>query len=161
MNTLAKLKNYLDENRAPYEVIVHEEVYTAQELAQALHTPGRELVKVVIVKADDRHVMAVLPATRKVDLNVFKTALKAHTAAIAPEQELKALFPDAEVGAMPPFGNLSGMSVYVDEGLTRDEHITFNAGTHYEAIRMKYRDFERLVGPHIASFSQPLKQRAA
>ena len=100
MNTLAKIKQYLDQNNVPYQVILHEEVYTAQELAQALHVPGKELVKVVIIKADDRYCMAVLPSIRKIDLSALQTQLHAATLAIATEQELKALFPETEIGAM-------------------------------------------------------------
>jgi Ala-tRNA(Pro) deacylase len=153
MNTLAKIKQYLDQNNVPYQVILHEEVYTAQELAQALHVPGKELVKVVIIKADDRYCMAVLPSIRKIDLSALQTQLHAATLTIATEQELKALFPETEIGAMPPFGHVSSMEVWVDVNLTIDEYITFNAGTHYEAIRMHYTDFERLTLPHVASFS--------
>jgi Ala-tRNA(Pro) deacylase len=153
MNTFAKIKQYLDQNNAPYQVILHEEVYTAQELAQALHVPGKELVKVVIIKADDRYCMAVLPATRKIDLSALRSLLNTATLTIATEQELKALFPEAEIGAMPPFGNLAALETWVDASLTADDYITFNAGTHYEAIRMHYADFERLALPHVASFS--------
>ena len=153
MNVLAKLKRYLELNNIPYQVILHEEVYTAQELAQALHTPGRELVKVVVVKADNRYRMAILAAIKKIDLSKLKALLRAVNVSIVPEQELKALFPEAEIGAMPPFGNLYTMEVCVDEDLARDEYITFNAGTHYEAIRMRYVDFERLVLPGVAPFA--------
>lgn len=153
MNTLAKIKEYLDQNNVPYQAILHEEVYTAQELAQSLHVPGRELVKVVIIKADGRYCMAVLPSIRKIDLSALQTQLHAAMLTIATEQELKALFPETEIGAMPPFGHLSSMEVWVDASLTTDEYITFNAGTHYEAIRMHYTDFERLTLPHVASFS--------
>jgi Ala-tRNA(Pro) deacylase len=156
MNTLAKIKQYLDQNSVPYQVILHEEVYTAQELAQALHVPGKELIKVVIIKADDRYCMAVLPSIQKIDLSALQTQLHATTLTIATEQDLKALFPETEIGAMPPFGHLSSMEVWVDVNLTTDEYITFNAGTHYEAIRMHYTDFERLTQPHVASFSTRL-----
>lgn len=153
MDTLAKLKQYLEQNNAPYEVILHEEVYTAQELAQALHTPGCELVKVVIVKVDGTYRMAVLPASRRIDLEALKKYWNAEAVAIASEQEFKNLFPETEIGAMPPFGNFYNIEVWVDTGLTTDEHITFNAGTHYKAVRMHYRDFERLVHPRVACFS--------
>ncbi|MEK6697839.1 MAG: YbaK/EbsC family protein [Nitrospirota bacterium] len=153
MTTLAKLKLYLDRNNIPYEVILHAEVYTAQELAEALHTPGRELVKVVVVQADNRYIMAVLPAVRKIDLPALKTLLKAEKLSIVAEPELKTLFPETEVGAMPPLGNLYNMDVYADGSLEADEYITFNAGTHYEAIRMRYNDFARLVTPVIGTFT--------
>lgn len=153
MDTLIKLQQYFERNNVPYEVILHEEVYTAQELAQALHTPGSELVKVVIVKADGAFRMSVLPASRRIDLEALKKFWNAGAVVIANEQEFKNLFPEAELGAMPPFGNLYNIEVWVDTSLTMDEHITFNAGTHYKAIRMLYRDFERLVKPRVACFS--------
>ncbi len=153
MNTLAKLKLYLEQNDVPYRAILHEEVYTAQELAQALHTPGRELVKVVVVRADNKYRMAVLAASKKIDLSKLRSLIKAVNVNIVPEQELKALFPGVETGAMPPFGNLYDMEVYVDEDLAKDEYITFNAGTHYEAIRMRYADFARLALPSVALFA--------
>jgi Ala-tRNA(Pro) deacylase len=156
MDTFIKLQQYFERNNVRYEVILHEEVYTAQELAQALHTPGAELVKVVIVKADGAYRMAVLPASRRIDLESLKRNWNAGTVAIASEQEFKDLFPEAEIGAMPPFGNLYNIEVWVDTSLTTDEHITFNAGTHYKAVRMHYRDFERLVRPRAACFSVPL-----
>jgi len=153
MNTLAKIKQFLDQNNVPYQVILHEEVYTAQELAQALRVPGKELVKVVVIKADDRYCMAVLPSIRKIDLSALQMLLNAATLTIAAEREIKELFPESEIGAMPPFGHLAAMEVWVDSSLTKDEYITFNAGTHYEAIRMRYTDFDRLTLPHTASFS--------
>jgi Ala-tRNA(Pro) deacylase len=153
MSMLAKLKLYLEENNVPYQVILHEEVYTAQELAQALHTPGRELVKVVVVKTDDKYRMAVLSASKKIDLSKLRSLFKAATVSIVTEQELKALFPEAEIGAMPPFGNLYAMEVFVDKDLAGDEFITFNAGSHYEAIRMRYADFARLTLPLVAPFA--------
>lgn len=156
MNTLAKLKRYLEQNNAPYEVLVHEEVYTAQELAQALHTPGRALVKAVVVKTDGGYAMAVLPASRRIDFTALREVVGAPALALASEKELAALFPEAEIGAMPPFGNLYNLPVFVDESLLADEYIAFNAGTHYEAVRMLFRDFERLVKPRVASFGIPL-----
>jgi Ala-tRNA(Pro) deacylase len=153
MNTLAKIKQYLDQNKILYQVILHKEVFTAQQLAQALHVPGKDLVKVVIIKADDTYRMAVLPATRKIDLSALQSLLNASSLTIATEHEIKSLFPEAEIGAMPPFGNLANLETWVDASLKADEYITFNAGTHYEAIRMHYVDFERLTIPHVATFS--------
>ena len=153
MNTLAKIKQYHDQNNVLYQVLLHEEEYTAQQLAQALHVPGKELVKVVIIKTDETYRMAVLPATRKIDLSALQSLLNTASLAIATEHEIKSLFPESEIGAMPPFGNLAGLETWVDESLKADEYITFNAGTHYEAVRMHYADFERLTLPHVASFS--------
>ena len=153
MDTLAKLKKYLEQNNAPYEVILHEEAYTSQELAQALHTPGNEFAKVVVVKANGTYRLAVLPASRRIDLEALKKAWNTGAVALASEQEIKDLFPEAEIGAMPPFGNLYNIEVWVDASLTRDEYITFNAGTHYNAVRMRYRDFERIGRPRVDCFS--------
>jgi len=153
MDTLIKLQQYFERFNTPYEVILHEEVYTAQELAQALHTPGGELVKVVIVKAGGTYRMVVLPASRRINMEALKKYWNAGAVAIASEREFKDLFPEAEIGAMPPFGNLYSIEVWVDTTLTTDDHITFNAGTHYKAVRMRYSDFERLVRPRVASFS--------
>ncbi len=151
-----KLKQYLNDNHVSYHSFLHEEAYTAQELAQAAHTPGKEFLKTVVLKTDGSYRMAVLPASRQVDLAAFKREVNAGTVAMATEEEMKRLFPDAETGAMPPFGNLYNIEVYLDESLCQDEFITFNAGTHYEAIRLRYSDFIRLVHPRTASFSTPL-----
>jgi Ala-tRNA(Pro) deacylase len=153
MSVAAKLKECLDENNVKYDVLTHPQAFTAQDVAAATHVPGKELAKSVVVKADDRFVLAVLPAPRKVDTERLKKELKVGELRMAHEPEFEALFPGCEVGAMPPFGNLYGVSVYVDRSLTGDEEIVFNAGTHKEAIRMKYSDFERLVTPTIADFA--------
>ncbi len=105
--------------------------------------------------------MTVLPASRMVDFGTLKEALKARSISLAPEKDLEALFPETETGAIPPFGHFYGLEVVVDDSLALDEHITFNAGTHYEAIRMRYEDFARLVRPHIARFAMPFEQWAA
>ncbi len=156
MNTPAKLKQYFEQNNIPYEVILHEEVYSAQELAQALHTSGKKLVKVVIVKADGVYRMAVLAASRRIDLPALKACIKSKTISLATEEEIKDLFPEAETGAMPPFGNIYNLEVWADAGLRDEKYITFNAGTHYEAFRMLYADFELLARPLVASFSAPV-----
>jgi Ala-tRNA(Pro) deacylase len=153
MSVAAKLKQYLDNNNVQYSVLTHERSYTAQDTAAAAHVSGRELAKTVVIKADDRFVLAVLPAPRKVDLKRLQVFLQAADVRMAYEAEFSSLFPECEVGAMPPFGNLYGMQVYVDRSLTRDEEIVFNASTHVDAIRMRYGEFERLVCPVIADFS--------
>jgi len=153
MSVAAKLKECLDGNKVKYDVLTHPQVYTAQAVAAATHVPGKELAKSVVVKADDHFVLAVLPAPRKVDTEQFQKQLGAKEVRLAHEFEFASLFPACETGAMPPFGNLYGMDVYVDRSITRDEEIVFNAGTHVEAIRMNYKDFERLVAPTVADFS--------
>jgi Ala-tRNA(Pro) deacylase len=150
---LNKVKAFLDEHHVKYVVISHSKAYTAQGIAAIAHISGQELAKTVIVKLDGALAMAVLPASFQVDLMALKKDVGVNDASLASEREFKQHFPDCETGAMPPFGNLYGVPVYVDETLTRDREIAFNAGTHYELIRLEYRDFERLVDPQVFQFS--------
>ena len=154
MTVARKLRDFLDEQHAPYAVLQHEEKFTSPEIAQSLHVPGREMAKVVIVQADGRLVMAVLPSDRYIDLTRFADATHAEMVGLATEEDFRRAFPDCEVGAMPPFGNLYGVEVLVDEALTRDTEIAFEAGNHHEAIRMTYRDYAELVQPKVADFGQ-------
>lgn len=141
------LKAYLDGERVHYDVLPHAETYRAVTIAQVLRAPEKEMAKVVIVKVDERFVMVVLPASWNVDLHRLRAVFVTNHVRLAIEDEFKDLFPDCEVGAMPPFGNLYGLSVYVDKSLTDDEKIIFEAGTHSDAIRMRYWDFAALVFP--------------
>jgi Ala-tRNA(Pro) deacylase len=150
---LSKVKDFLDANAVKYVVISHSKAFTAQGIAAVSHISGKELAKTVVVKLDGALAMAVLPASYQVDLPALKRATGVQIAELATEREFKQHFPDCETGAMPPFGNLYGIPVYVDETLTEDMEIAFNAGSHYELIRMAYLDFERLVGPEVMSFS--------
>jgi Ala-tRNA(Pro) deacylase len=144
-----KLKEYLDREKIKYVCISHSPAFTSMEVAQSSHIPGGELAKIVIVKLDGRMAMVVLPSTRKVDLNLLRESTGAEEARLASEAEFKALFPDCETGAMPPFGNLYGLEEYVAPKLAEDEFIAFNAGSHTEVIRMAFRDFERLAKPRL------------
>src|SRR5262249_16784941 len=153
MSVATKLQQYLDDNKVEYDVLSHTRTYTAQDTAQAAHVSGSELAKSIVVKADNRFVLAVLPATRKADVERLKEILDAKDVRIAQESEFSSLFPGCEVGGMPPFGNLYGLEIYVDESLTQDEQIVFNACTHVDAIQMKYKDFDRLANPKIATFA--------
>jgi Ala-tRNA(Pro) deacylase len=148
-----KLQEFLDAQGTAYEVLTHTPAYTAQEVAAAQHVPGREVAKVVVARAGARFVMAVLPAPCRLDLHKLAHALPEGDARIATEEEFARLFPQCEVGAMPPFGNLFGLAVYVDESLTHDRQIVFQAGTHTQTVRMKYDDFARLVAPTVGDFS--------
>jgi len=148
-----KLKQFLDDERVKYACISHSPAYTASEIAQSTHIPGRELAKVVVVTLDGRMAMAVLPANRKVDLNLLREAAGADEARLATEEEFRLRFPDCDTGAMPPFGNLYGMDVFVSEQLADDDHIAFNAGSHTEVMRLAYADFARLVKPKVAKFT--------
>jgi Ala-tRNA(Pro) deacylase len=149
-NLVTKL---LDLKKVPYEHRVHPTALTAEQVAEAEHVPGSIVAKTVVVKADNKFVMAVLPASAKVDLPALRETLRANELRLAKEAEFYGLFPDSELGAMPPFGNLYGLPVYADESLARDRAILFSAGTHRDAIRMSYRDFTRLAEPKICSFA--------
>jgi Ala-tRNA(Pro) deacylase len=144
-----ELRSYLDERHIDYTLINHSLSYTAQETAQSAHIPGREIAKTVVVRIDGTAAMVVQPATSKVHLGKLKKLTGAENVSLADERDLGELFPDCELGAMPPFGNLYGMHVYVGESLTHDEEIAFNAGSHTELIKLTYRDFESLVHPEV------------
>ncbi len=149
-----KLKNFLDDNNIKYITIKHSPAFTAQQIAANAHVSGKELAKTVMIKLDGKIAMAVLPASYHVDFQLLEEASGALRVGLANEEEFKDMFPDCEVGAMPPFGNLYGMDVYVARSLTEDEEIFFNAGTHSELIRLSYKDFERLVKPKVLKFSE-------
>ena len=148
-----KLKDFLDSHHVKYVTITHSLAYTAQEIAGAAHIPGQELAKTVIVKIDDQMAMAVLPAHNQIDFARLKKAVGAKKVELADEQEFRGLFPDCELGAMPPFGNLYDLDIYVAEPLAKDELIAFNAGSHTELVKLAYKDFERLVKPKLIQFS--------
>lgn len=148
-----KLKEYLDQNKVKYVTITHSPAYTAQEVAASAHVPGRDMAKTVIIHVGDRYAMAVLPANRKVVLHDLIELTGNEDVRFATEAEFASRFPDCEVGAMPPFGNLYGMDVYVAPALAAAERIAFNAGSHTEVIQMAYEDFARLVRPRVVSFT--------
>lgn len=148
-----RLKSFLDQEHVRYVSLQHSPAYTAQEVAESVHVSGREMAKTVILMVNGQMAMAVLPANRKILLHDLADELGAAEVRFATEEEFKARFPDCETGAMPPFGNLYGLPVYVAPGLEFGGEITFNAGTHTEVIRMAYRDFDRLVHPVHAGFT--------
>lgn len=150
---IQKLKKFLDDNRIKYVSIKHSLAYTAQEIAASTHISGKNMAKTVIVRLDGKMAMAVLPAPCRVDAKLLKKETGAKKVEIATEQEFTSLFPECDVGAMPPFGNLYNMDVYVDRKLAEDDEIAFNAGSHTELIKMAYKDFERLVKPKVVSLS--------
>jgi Ala-tRNA(Pro) deacylase len=142
-----RLKSYLEIATSNFVTLTHEPAYTAQEIAASAHVPGRELAKTVIVKIDGQLAMVVVPATTRIEPQRLKAALGARDVAIASEDDFADAFPDCETGAMPPFGNLYGMPVFVSQSLREDELICFSAGSHTELVRLPYTDFESLVGP--------------
>ena len=148
-----KLIDYLQSEGVNYTGLTHAEAYSAHDVALAAHVPERKLAKTVIIKVDGDLAMAVLPASRDVDLETLEAVLEADRVRLSSEAEFRKRFPDCDIGAMPPFGNLYGLNVFVDESLTKAGEIVFEAGSHYEAIRMAYEDFERLVHAKVLRFS--------
>ncbi len=151
---LDRLKQFLDSNTVKYVTVKHSPAYTAQEIAALAHVPGREWAKTVMVKLDGKIAMAVVPASTRVIFDLLREAAGAKAAELATEQEFKDLCPGCEIGAMPPFGNLFGMDVYVDQALAEDVEISFSAGSHTEMVRLPYADFERLVKPRVARLTR-------
>jgi Ala-tRNA(Pro) deacylase len=147
------LREFLDSNDVKYVTIKHSPAFTAQEIAALAHVPGKELAKTVMVKVDGKMAMAVLPASYHIDFSRLKQVAGADKVDLADENEFQAMFPSCEVGAMPPFGNLYGMPVFVSESLAEDDYIAFSAGTHDELIRLKFEDFRNLVNPTVDRFS--------
>jgi len=148
-----RLTDFLDSRNVRYEKLTHTTSYTAQGTAQAAHIPVKELAKTVMVKMDGKMVMVVLPASYRVDLELFKQATGVKKVELALESEFKQLFPECEIGAMPPFGNLYDMEVFCSPQLVKDEEIAFNAGSHTELIRISYKDFVDLVSPTVVRLS--------
>lgn len=148
-----RLKEFLDSKNIKYITISHSPAYTAQAIAASAHVSGKELAKTVMVKVDGKMAMAVLPASYQVDFDLITEAVGAKNVELASEPEFKDLFSECEVGAMPPFGNLYDMDVFVAARLAEDDEIAFNAGSHTELIKMSFKDFERLVKPKVVAFS--------
>lgn len=146
---LSRLTEFLDSHDKKYVVVQHSQAFTAQEVAASAHIPGKEMAKTVIMKIDGNLKMVVLPSTHQVGFEQIEEALGAQSVKLASEKEFENLFPDCEIGAMPPFGNLYDMDTIVAESLTEDEEIAFNAGTHRELVKIPYKDFEELVNPKI------------
>jgi len=160
MAVLERLRVFLDQNRVNYNHSVHPLAYTAREVAASEHLPAREVAKAVVFLGDNGYRMAVLPANRLVDFQELRTVLGFTHARLATEQELARLFPDCELGAMPPFGNLYGIPVYLDDSLLDDDMIAFNAGTHRDVIHMRIADYRKLTEPGLVSLSRALARHA-
>lgn len=148
------LQSYLDELGVHYRLSYHATAFTAQDLAMVEHVPGRKVIKPVVVRADGEFVMCALPACHRVDLDELKIQLDAADVSLADEQKLAELFPGCELGAEPPVGRLYGMTTVMDESLTKDDQVTFQAGTHNEAVTMTLADYRRLAQPELAYFAR-------
>lgn len=154
MPIVEKLQRYLDDNHVRYEVLSHPAAYTAQEAAAAQHVKGRDFAKVVMAETAAGAVMVVLPATRRLDLLKLRGVLGAkEPPRLAHENQFAHLFHPCEPGAMPPFGNLFGVPVYVDRSLAAEDTIVFQAGTHTDTVRLRYADFANLVRPVVDNFT--------
>lgn len=143
------LKTFLDREGVKYVAIQHSPAFTAAEVAASAHVAARDFAKTVIVKIDGKPAMLVLPATRRLLIHELRDMFESENVKLATEPELRTWFPDCELGAMPPFGALYGMKVYVAASLAQETQIAFNAGTHTEVVKLAYEDFDRLVRPMV------------
>jgi Ala-tRNA(Pro) deacylase len=159
MEIPTRLIDCLNEKNVQYEILHHAEAMTAQRIAQAEHVKGRHQAKVVMIKSGDQHLMMVLPADHHIDLEKVEKVL-GKAVSLDKEDDFKSLFPDSAIGAMPPFGNIYGLLTFVDKHLAEQEYIVFEAGTHTDAIKMSYRDYEKIVKPKVKDLAiklQPMK----
>jgi len=155
----SKLKSYLDSAGVAYRRHLHTPAYTTQEIAQRVHTPGREMVKSVMLKADETSlIMAVLSANDTVNLDILREEIGCDVVRLATEPEFLDAFPTCKPGAMPPFGNLFNVAAYCETNLSQNPEIEFNAGTHDETIRMKFTDYKKVVNPKMLHFAQPYRE---
>ena len=153
MDCIERMKEYLRDNDVAFEVMTHTQVYTMQEVAAALHVSGKQVGKVVMVKADGKMVMLVVPAPSRLNFAKVRDMLGAGKVSLAKEDEFAQLFPDCTTGAMPPFGNLYDLSVYVDEALAQEDNIVFRIGTHRHTMKVAYDGFARLAQPAVGEFA--------
>ncbi|MDP6453247.1 MAG: YbaK/EbsC family protein [SAR202 cluster bacterium] len=156
MKCRERAKIYLEMNDVEYQSHQHPEVFTAQEVAEIEHVPGQLVAKVVVVFADDEMVMLALPADHKVNLKDLAEAVGARDVRLAYEDEFADRFSDCEIGAMPPFGAMYDIPVFVDSSLTEDDTIYVQAGTHTETLSLSYSDYERLEKPKVCAFARHL-----
>lgn len=161
MSIPRRIREYLDSKDVSYEWLPHPQAFTGQEVAHALHVSGKRLAKTVVLDADGRLVMAVLPASHRLNLQELKAALEVKRLEMLPESKLAKIFPDCDLGAIPPLGVVYEIEVWVDRAVAESEEIVFTAGTHVDAVRMKYSDFAALTKPRVSRFSEIWASRAA
>ncbi len=147
------VREFLMQNNVAFEMMEHRPTYSAQTLAQAVHVSGERVAKTVLLRADDKHVLAVLPATHTIDMQRVQSVLNAQQLDLATESECGVQFSDCEIGALPPFGSRYGMRTLIDKSLLEDGDVVFEANTHEQAIRMGTEDFVRLEQPLVAEFA--------
>lgn len=151
-----RLQNFLDQQGVSYRLSHHDPTYRSQDLAAAEHIPGRKVIKPVVVRADGHWVMCALPASHRVDMEELRDQLSADQVLLADEEALARLFPECELGAEPPIGRLYGMPTLMDESLTADDTVTFQAGTHTDSITMSLAEYRRVADAEIAHFGRHL-----
>ncbi|MCL5006390.1 MAG: YbaK/EbsC family protein [Acidobacteria bacterium] len=156
-----RVRDYLDSHHVNYTALPHTQAYPTRNIAEELDASGKHFAKSIILRADDHLLMAVLPASHRLNLHKLKVSLEAKRLEVVSESELNDLRSDSELGAFPPFGNFYGMETWVDRSLGKSEEIVFNAGTHRDAVRMRYADYLRLAMPQVATFSTPARPRQA
>jgi len=156
MQCKERLEQYLRDNDVPFETMTHTQAYTMPEVAAALHVPGKQVAKVVVVKTDGKTVMLVIPASHRLSFAQVRAMLGTKKVSLAKEEEFADLFPDCAIGAMPPFGNLYDVPVYVDQALTEEANIVFRVGTHRHTMKVAYADFARLAQPAVGEFAEHL-----
>jgi Ala-tRNA(Pro) deacylase len=161
MSITPKLEQYLHTMGIPYQHHEHKTAFTAKETADLMHIPCNEMAKCVVVKADGRLVLAVIPSDQRVDVPHLKFMTRSENIQLATEAEFESAFPLCEVGAMPPFGNLFGVATYCDTSLADNDSIEFNAGTHQDSIRMAFADFKRCGRPTLIDLVEHQEQHAA
>jgi Ala-tRNA(Pro) deacylase len=149
-----RIRDFLDSQNVPYEALHHSQAFTAQEVAHSLHVSGKKCVKAVVAERDCEKILVVMPASHRLNFQELKAALRAHQLEMLVESELVGLFPDCDLGAIPPFGNLYGIDVWVDRAVASTERIVVCAGTHEDCIRMRYSDFAKLTRPFVGHFSE-------
>jgi Ala-tRNA(Pro) deacylase len=154
MSATSPIHEFLRAAKVPYTIIAHRPAFGAQEEAAAAHIPGRDWAKVVVCIVDGRAIEALVPAPCVVDLERLRALAGGSHIRLAREEELSDLFPGCELGAMPPFGELFGHPVFADIRLASELEIVFDAGTHTDAIAMRWSDFARTVRPIVGRFAE-------
>jgi Ala-tRNA(Pro) deacylase len=156
-----RIRDYLDSHDVAYEPLHHSQAFTGQEVAHSLHLSGKRLAKTVVLNGDGKLLMAVIPASHRLNLQDLRAAVEVSRLEMLPEGELAKLFPDCDLGAIPPFGSLYGIDVWVDRAVSDAEEVVFCAGTHEDCLRMKYGDFAKLAKPRLGRFSEVWAAKSA
>lgn len=161
MSIPQRIREYLDSQKVPHEWIHHPQAFTSQEVAHSIHVSGKHLAKTIVLEGDGKLLMAVIPASHRLNLQDLRGAVEVKQLVMLQESELAKLFPDCELGAIPPLGTLYGVDVWVDRVLAQSDEIIFCAGSHADCVRMSYSDFFDLVKPQIGRFSETWGAKAA